>query len=203
MLKIFQVEKNNNDIRKIILTNIVKMLTERKMLKEENIEININKLINIKNEDHVYILELDNLNNKKIMIKLFNQKISSISKQSPISDFLNKFRDIDKIIIVKNINTKSSQHILNNYPKTEIFTENQLMINLIDNIFVPRYENLDHDSDDFKNLCNLYNCKKRNIPKIYKTDPMAKYYNLKKGDIVRIIRSSENSGSSPFYRLVI
>jgi len=35
------------------------------------------------------------------------------------------------------------------------------------------------------------------------TDPVAKYYGLKKGDIVRIIRSSETSIVSPFYRLIV
>ncbi|QKF94069.1 DNA-directed RNA polymerase subunit 5 [Fadolivirus algeromassiliense] len=204
--KIFQIEKSPDDIRKTVLTNIVKMLTERNLINKENLEKNIETLLSTTTDDHTYSITLDNYKNnddKIIFIKMFHQKISAISKQSGISDYLNKYKDKPKLIIVKGINTKAEQSILNNYPKTEIFLENELMINIIDNILVPRYEILDHETDDFKQFCELYNCKKRNIPKLYSHDPMAKYYNLKKGDIVRIIRASETAGLSSFYRIVI
>lgn len=204
--KIFQIEKSTEDIRKTVLTNVVKMLTERRLLNEENLEKNVNTLLSTTTDDHSYSLTLDKYKNdddKTMFIKIFHQKISAISKQSGISDYLHKLKDKPKIIIVRGINTKASQSILNNYPKTEMFLESELMINLIDNILVPRYEILDHDTDDFKTFCELYNCKKRNIPKLYSNDPMARYYNLKKGDIVRVIRASETAGLSSFYRIVI
>lgn len=204
--KIFQIEKNNDDIKKAVLTNTVKMLTERKSLDKKNLEKNIKTLIETTNDDNSYFINLDNYKNeedKKVSIRIFPQKISAISKQSGISDHLNKYKDMHKIIVVKGINTKAAQSILNNYPKTEIFMENELMINLVDNVFVPRYEVLDRETEDFKTFCELYNCKKRNIPKLYAHDPTARYYNLKKGDIVRVIRVSETSGLSAFYRIVI
>jgi len=34
-------------------------------------------------------------------------------------------------------------------------------------------------------------------------DPVALYYNLKKGDLVKIIRPSESTGQSGFFRLVV
>jgi len=205
-LKIFQLEKNNEDIRKTVLTNIIKMFTERKLLKFENLDDNIKKLTSIHSDDYTYTFNIDNYKDevdKKYVIKIFNQKITAISKQSGISDFLIKFRDVPKLIIVKSISTKASQHIVNNYPKTEIFLENELMINLIENILVPKYEILDHETDDYKTFCEQYTCKKRNIPKIYTNEPMARYYNLKRNDIVRVIRPSETSGESAFYRLAI
>ena len=205
--KIFQLEKNNEDIRRTILTNIMKMFTERNLINPENLEDNIKKIISIHSDDYTYTFDIENYKNeidKKYIIKIFNQKITAVSKQSGISDFLIKFKDVQKLIVVKSISTKALQHILNNYPKTEIFLENELMINLIENILVPRYEVMDHESDDYKTFCEQYQCKKRNIPKIYiSTDPMAKYYNLKKNDIVRVIRPSETSGESAFYRLAI
>ena len=205
-LNIFQVEKNNDDIRKTILTNIIKMLTERKLLNYESLDKNIKNLQETGTDDYSYMLTVENNKNddeKKIAIKIFNQKISGISKQSGISDFLNKYKDIPKIIIVKSINTKSLLHVANNYPRTEIFLENQLMVNLVDNVLVSKYELLERETDDYKNFCEEYKCKKRNIPKLHIYDPTAKYYGLKKGDIVRVIRPSETSGKSPFYRIVI
>ena len=205
-LKIFQVEKNNEDVRQIVLKNTIKMLTERGTLNEANIENNIKKLINMRPDDNIYIIDKDKYKEKEkkqIAIKIFNTKITSISKQSVITDFLNKHQKYHKIIIVKGINTKTSQYIVLNHPETELFLEEELMVNLIDNIFVPRYQVLDEESDEFKNFTDIYQCKKRNIPKLLSTDPMAKYYNLKKGNIVRIIRPSESSAYSAYYRIVV
>ncbi|ARF09488.1 DNA-directed RNA polymerase subunit 5 [Indivirus ILV1] len=204
--QIFQVEKNNEDIRKTVLTNVVKMLTERGILKLENQENNIKTLIDKPTDDNIYIITKDKYKEKekqKIAVKLFMTKIASISKQSPISDFMNKHAAYHKIIIVKSINVKSAQHITSTFSETELFLEHDLMVNLVDCTFVPKYEVIDKDTDDFKNFCEIYLCKKRNIPKLFINDPMAKYYNLKKGDIVRIIRPSETSGYSSSYRIVV
>ena len=205
-MDIFQVEKNSEDVRRTVLTNIVKMLAERGLVDEENVENHIKALVKTTADDHTYTIPLNHptsAGDKTISLKMFHHKISAISKQSSISDYLNKLKDTHKIVVVKEINTKAIQSITNNYPKTEIFLENELMINLIDNILVPRYEILGRETEDFKTFFELYNCKKRNIPKLFSSDPMAKYYNLKKGDIVRVIRASETSGLSSFYRIVI
>lgn len=204
--QIFQVEKNNEDIRKTVLTNICKMLLERGTIKLENYNEIVKKLIDKQTDDNIYIINKDKYKDKekqKIAIKLFTGKITSVSKQSPMTDFINKHIGYHKIIVVKNINTKSGQNIMSNYSETELFLENEFMINLVDCTLVPKYEVLDKETDDFKNFCEEYQCKKRNIPKLYSTDPMARYYNLKKGDIVRIIRPSETSGYSSSYRIVI
>jgi len=202
-IKIFQVEKNNEDIRKTILQNSVKMLTERGLLKKENLDKNIKMIIDTQSDDYTYTINLDNPKNKndtKLIIKIMYQKITSISKQSNISEFLLKYKEMPKIIIVNDITTKALQQIANNYLKTEVFLEEDLMINLVDNMLVPKYEIIDQNNDNFY---VDYKCKKRNIPRMLSTDPVAKYYGLKKGDIVRIIRSSETSIVSPFYRLIV
>ena len=204
--QIFQVEKNNEDIRRTVLTNTIKMLTERGVLKSENLESTIKKLIDKPTDDNIYIIDKDKYKEKekqKIAIKIFTTKITSISKQSQINDFLNKHQVYHKIIIVKSINTKSGQYLVANFPETELFLEHDLMVNLIDSTLVPRYEVQEKETDEFKTFCELYQCKKRNIPKILAGDKMAKYYNLKKGDIVRIIRPSETSGYSPYYRIFV
>lgn len=204
--QIFQVEKNNEDIRKAVLTNVIKMLTERQVLKSETFEETIKKLIDKPTDDNIYIINKDKYKEKekqKIAIKIFTNKITSISKQSPITDFLNKHVAYHKIIVVKSINAKSGQYLTSNFADTELFLEHELMINLVDCNFVPKYEVLDKETDDFKKFCELFQCKKRNIPKLLSNDPMARYYNLKKGDIVRIIRPSETAGYSASYRIVV
>ena len=41
------------------------------------------------------------------------------------------------------------------------------------------------------------------MPLIYKTDPVARYYNMKPDDICKIERPSIMTCITPFYRLVI
>jgi DNA-directed RNA polymerase subunit H (RpoH/RPB5) len=204
--QIFQLEKNSDDIRKTVLTNLIKMLTERDFLSHDDLQKNIDNIINGITEENTFtldILKYRGTADKKMVIRIFPQRIASISKQSVITEFLNKHKDVPKLIIVKDINMKAGQLITTNYPKTELFLESELMINLIDNILIPRYEILDRETDDFKKFCEMYNCKKRNIPKLFTTDPMARYYNLKKGDIVRVIQPSETTGYAAFYRITV
>lgn len=203
--KIFQIEKGSEDIRKTILTNVIKMLTERKLLDKEKLEQNITKIIEKKSDENLYHIQIDNkdVGDKVFLIKIFEQNIISISKQSPINEFLIKHKNTPKLIVVKDINTKSAQFITSSYPKTELFLEHELLINLIDSDIVDKYEPLDRNSDKYKNFHEDFQSKKRRDPFLFVTDPMARYYNLKKGDIVRTIKASETSGESAFYRLVI
>lgn len=204
--QIFQLEKNNEDIRKTVLTNVVKMLTERKVLNKDKETDNIKKITSMQSDDNTYIIDIDNYtneNDKKYVIKIFNYKITGIAKQSNLSEFLNKYKDMPKIIVTKSITPKLAQQVKSSNYKTEVFVESFLMINLVDNVLVPKYEILDRESDDYKTFYEQYQCKKRDMPRMYDTDPVAKYYNLSKGDIVHIIRPSETSGQSVFYRLVI
>ena len=57
--RLLSLNKNKNDIRIEILKNIVKMLTNRNLLKEEDEERNIEKLKKSKNQNDEYNLVLD------------------------------------------------------------------------------------------------------------------------------------------------
>jgi DNA-directed RNA polymerase I, II, and III subunit RPABC1 len=48
-----------------------------------------------------------------------------------------------------------------------------------------------------------YLLKKREIPKMFISDPVSKYFNAKVGQVFRIIRPSEVTGQSIYYRMVI
>lgn len=207
-VKIFQIEKSDIEIKRIILTNCVKMLTERKLLSAENLTKNIEKLTSMESDDDIYNFELDNPKpnqDKKFMIKIyFNQKIISISKQSTIIEFLNKYKNVPKIVVVKDINAKPKQFIVSSNPNTEVFLEHELLINLVDaDIIDVRYEILEKNSDRYNEYFEGYQSKKKHIPRIFIDDPMARYYNLKRYDIIRCKRISDTSGVAPFYRIVV
>ena len=202
--KLHLVEKSKSQIIETVLTNIIKMLTERKLILPQNEDKRIKELISTQSDDLTYKTSLDKYddnNDKTFAIKLIPQKITAVNKASGISEFLNDFKNNPKIVVVNSINKKAKQFISINFPKTEIFTEVELMINLIDYVLVPKHEVL--SKEEVENFYKEFNCKKRNMPKILYSEPVARYYNVKPGDIMRILRPSYTSGYSPAYRLVV
>lgn len=201
---IYQEEKTADEILKTVLTNCIKMITARKILKEENLQKNINDTINKINIDLTFQIPVDKYttdSDKIYIIKIMPEKVTSVSKTSSMIDFLSQHKNIPKIMIVKNISKKAIQLITTNYPKTEVFLEEEFMINIIDNEFVPKHEIL--SPEETQEFFESYDCKKKNVPKIYHTDPIARYYNMPVGSICKITRPSKTSGFVPFYRLVI
>src|SRR3989337_1085481 len=90
--KLHIVEKSRPQIIEIVLTNIIKMLTERKLINHSNMDKKIKELINTQSDDLSYTVTLDkftNDNNKTFAIKIIPQKITAVNKASGISDFLN------------------------------------------------------------------------------------------------------------------
>lgn len=205
--KIQPVEKSAKIIRNDVLTNIVKMLTERNMLNKSNLKENIDSLTSKVLDSLVYSIKLDNHQDpedkasKNMHIKLIPQKITAINKASGISDFLKTYKTDKKIVIVTSVGTKARQFVKANYKNTEIFTEEEMMINLVDNELIPKHEVL--EKEEVEKFYKIYHLKKRMMPKIFTNDPVARYYNMKPNDIVRITRPSETSGDIIFYRLVI
>jgi DNA-directed RNA polymerase I, II, and III subunit RPABC1 len=103
----------------------------------------------------------------------------------------------------KDINENNIKNIKLSFSKTEIFLENDLIGNILDSEFVSPYEIIAKESEMYKGFMEDYISRKGNVPKLYSTEPMALYYNLKKGDLVRVLRPSESTGQSAFYRLVV
>lgn len=199
-LQSHQIEKTEDDVRQIVLMNAVKMLTARGILKEENLKKNISVILSQQSDNFIYKVKPEIDNHPQILVKLYNTKISSINKSSNINEFLIKNGEFHKIIVAKDINENNIKNIKSTFPRTEIFLENFLMINLLDNILVPKYEIIAHDTDLYKSFFVDYNCKKKDMPRMFINDPVALYFNLKKNDIVRVVRPSESTGETPFYR---
>jgi len=82
--------------------------------------------------------------------------------------------------------------------RIEYFIESELIINITEHCLVPRHEILTRE--DCKKLLEKYSIKESQLPKINKSDPVARYLGVEKNQIVKIIRSSETSGRYITYR---
>jgi DNA-directed RNA polymerase subunit H (RpoH/RPB5) len=209
--QLLPIEKNNESRQLDILTNIVKMLTERGLLnKKSNLDQYVRQVVAGQTDEQTYKIDLDNYekvygpNNGTLLVRLVKQKITSISKSSAIADLMTNYKMSPKIIVVSSISVKTRYQVQSDnvtYPYTEIFLEKELLINIIDHVSQPKFVLL--TDEEAQEVVNSYHIKKREIAKILVTDPIVYYYNAKPGQIFRIIRPSETSVEAFSYRLVI
>lgn len=207
LIEIFQTEKNNEDIKNTILKNIVKMLTERNLLDKKNLSKNIEQLIKTRSDDNTYTIKVDfpeNPNQKMIAIKITHHKITAISKQPIINDFINKYKNMHKIIVIKDINLKAEQYITSkkdNEQITEIFREYAFLINMVDHVDVPKYKVYRPNSPEYQEFFETYNTKKSQLARLPVSDPLARYYNVQVGDLVKVIQKSSTTGKAFNFRV--
>lgn len=199
------VIKDAETIRKTILSNTIKMLVERKWLDKNKWDNNkIEKYVSKQQDDQVYTIkmdiELDKESTGLLKIKLINQKISGLSAAPILTDFIKMNENVYKLIVVDDVVDKVIEYF-KKMPNIEIFKKAFLMLNLIDYVCSPKYEILsDMEAEQF---LTEYDLKKKELKKIFESDPVCKYYNLKKGQIMRIIRTSQQTGIAIDYRIVI
>ena len=146
------IKKDIETIRQDVLTNIVKMLVNRKWILPENTKKSIDKLIAADNDDQIYKINLDvkllnvetyypvkdgqerktvkDFDDSIVMIKLLPQKISSIGKSPIITEFFTTYKKIHKILIVESISEKAKQQLMQS-KYIEVFKEEFFMIDLL------------------------------------------------------------------------
>lgn len=204
MNKLLNIEIKGNEKNKFILTNIVKMLTNRhQVLKPENLEKNIKKVLDQIDENLLFTIKSD-YDESVYSFKIYYQKLTTIKKVTAIEEFILKNKKAKKILILTAINNKVYNQLLQ-YKNLEVFFDYEMMINLVDMNIIPDHHLLTEEEKDIYIKSYHYQTKNnfKGMSKIFISDPVARYYNMNVGDIVRIVRPSVTSGYSVFYRRVV
>jgi DNA-directed RNA polymerase subunit H (RpoH/RPB5) len=215
----YQVWMDNQTITETVLKNILCMLGVRGWIKndDEYIKTITTELLSSKKDDKIFNIKLDknlvdvetyepsenksewkNFNGNNLIVYLSGQKVTG--KTPAINDFIAKYNNYHKIIIVDTITDKIKTSLTTG-KYTEIFKEAEFMINIYRHQACPTFTVLTKAESD--ELLKSYNLKKKEMPRQFDTDPMSRYLFLRREQIVRIVRNSELTCQSVSYRIVV
>lgn len=130
------------------------------------------------------------------------QKIKTADVKEILEDDIknNNIHDLYILIMNESPTTNNMKSLQNLDIKMEIHLVKRLLFNITQHSLVPKHEVI-RDKADVDALVSQYNLKnKYQLPIILKSDPIARYYGLKPGDVVRITRVSESAGKYTAYR---
>ena len=189
------------------------------------------KTLNKMTEDRGYIIEenysqisyqdwLLKNNNKSTLNGIFYKKVGENIVRlyfeyleglkliaNDIGSFFSKMKDAKAdsgIIVISGILSSQAKQKLadiNIELQVECFNISELMVNITEHAYVPKHILL--TEEEKKELMKRYRIKESQLPKILHNDPVAKYLGLKRGDVVKIIRSSETAGKYVTYRITV
>ena len=107
------------------------------------------------------------------------------------------------IVVQKGMTPSAKQALVDMAPKyiLEQFLESELLINITEHELVPTHILL--TPEEKSELLSRYKLKESQLMRIQASDPVARYFGLKRGQVVKIIRPSETAGRYISYRLVV
>lgn len=147
-------------------------------------------------------LDMELQNDKQRVIIHFVSNASKINKDIISTRDFYALASNDHLICILCTNNKPDhRNLQTDINNTEIFWYKSLTFNITKHSLVPRHELLEkYKINELKKAYYLTSVE--NLPTILAKDPVAKYYNMRHGDICKITRHISTVGDSISYRFV-
>ena len=115
-----------------------------------------------------------------------------------------KEQNVKRAIIVVKVNLTSFskqaiREMAQRGDRIEYFKESELLVDITEHKLVP--EHIVLTPEEKKNLLARYRLKPSQLPRIQVQDPVARYFGLVVGQVVKIVRPSETAGRYITYRI--
>lgn len=145
---------------------------------------------------------MNKMTNNLIMVHFSNDESIGIGHITKIHEKMVATKLSHCILIYPKTLTSSAKKYLDKIKSKvyiETFCEDDLIINITKHHMMPKYVPLSNaDKQKFYKASNITDSQ---LPRILLNDPVSRYYGLKRGDVVRIIRKSETAGLNVTYRI--
>lgn len=194
--------------RKIVASygTLCEMMRDREILDQDEMDymhgFGPNELTALANKG-VFSIDI----NKKINIMFYVSKF----KMQDFKPHLDRCASFDlTILVVADPLTTANLKAIAEYQKKndlqlnlQVFTVPELLFNVTKHTLVPKHEVI-KDEELAEELVKRFNVKNRHqLPLILKTDPIARYYGIKPGQVVKITRISPSAGEYIMYRCCV
>lgn len=159
---------------------------------------------NITRENLSQIIELDSIK-PVIEIKLDGVKIVYATQAKfKLADVRKSFQDEPfalYLLVVQDTMTQSNLKAIAEFKMNiEVYPVQRLQFNITKHMLVPKHEVI-RDKAAIDAILESFKLKSRTqLPVILKTDPIARYYGMKSGDLVKVTRNSPTAGEHVIYR---
>ena len=173
---------------------------------EEDKNMNYEDFTNRLEENAIQLIANHRMNPVKMVYVAFILDAKSFSKKDLVAlkalmDEKYPTNEVTVIIVQDKQTPQIAKELLNDeYKLYEIFSMKNLMFNITHHEIVPRHILLNQEEIEVQ--LKLFKTTRAQLPKLLTTDPVAKYYGMKAGDVCKIIRQSPMTGESYYYRIL-
>lgn len=173
-----------------------------------NMEMVVNEMLKDRGYVDIEKVQSDNMIVKKSNMVTYvyfcKEDKSGIKSYKNVVKFINENECNSVIFIYKSNITIFAKNEFEKLSKEqiqiEIFSESQLQFNITKHYLVPKHELL--SNEEKSRVLKELRCDLKSLPVIMLNDPISRYYNFKRGQMIKITRKSPTNGIYTLYRVV-
>ncbi|KAJ4720311.1 putative DNA-directed RNA polymerase II [Melia azedarach] len=145
---------------------------------------------------------LSNPSKKMLVIYLGTEEIKTQVIRGVLGQIVNKESLHGLILILQSKMNHFARKEVQKFPaQVEIFQITDLLVNITKHILVPKHEIL--TVEDKQKLLKKYKVEEKQLPQMLRTDALARYYGLEKGQVLKLTYMDGIAKSLETYRCVL